>query len=98
MPKALKLAGLTLNDIDLIELNEAFAAQAVAVIRTLEFDPEITNVNGGAIALGHPLGATGAKLTVQIIHEMKRRNSRYGMVTMCIGGGMGAAGIFENLQ
>ncbi|NOX63757.1 MAG: acetyl-CoA C-acyltransferase [Chloroflexi bacterium] len=98
VPKALKLAGLTLNDIDLIELNEAFAAQAVAVIRTLEFDPEITNVNGGAIALGHPLGATGAKLTVQIIHEMKRRNSRYGLVTMCIGGGMGAAGIFENLQ
>ncbi|MCO6451984.1 MAG: acetyl-CoA C-acyltransferase [Caldilineales bacterium] len=98
IPKALKLAGLTLNDIDLIELNEAFAAQAVAVMRTLELDPDITNVNGGAIALGHPLGATGAKLTVQLLAEMKRRGSRYGLVTMCIGGGMGAAGIFENLQ
>ncbi len=98
VPKALKLAGLTLQDIDLIELNEAFAAQGLAVMRALEFDPDITNVNGGAIALGHPLGATGAKLIVQLLNEMKRRNSRYGMVTMCIGGGMGAAGIFENLQ
>jgi acetyl-CoA acyltransferase len=98
VPKALKYAGLTLTDIDLIELNEAFAAQAVAVIRQLEFDLDKTNVNGGAIALGHPLGATGAKLTTQLINEMKRRGSRYGMVTMCIGGGMGAAGIFENLQ
>ena len=96
-PKALKLAGLTLNDIDLIELNEAFAAQSLAVMRALALDPDITNVNGGAIALGHPLGATGAKLTVQLINEMKRRNSRFGMVTMCIGGGMGAAGVFENL-
>lgn len=98
VPKALKLAGLELKDIDLIELNEAFAAQGLAVMRTLGIDPEITNVNGGAIALGHPLGATGAKLTVQLLSEMKRRNSHYGLVTMCIGGGMGAAGIFENLQ
>ncbi|MBI3733267.1 MAG: acetyl-CoA C-acyltransferase [Chloroflexi bacterium] len=98
VPKALKLAGLDLDDIDLIELNEAFAAQALAVIRTLEMDLDKVNVNGGAIALGHPLGATGAKLTVQLLGEMKRRNARYGMVTMCVGGGMGAAGIFENLQ
>jgi acetyl-CoA acyltransferase len=98
IPKALKLAGLTLNDIDLIELNEAFAAQALAVIRTLEMDENKVNVNGGAIALGHPLGCTGAKLTTQLIYEMGRRKSRYGMVTMCIGGGMGAAAIFENLQ
>lgn len=98
IPKALKLAGLGLPDIDVIELNEAFAAQAVAVIRQLEIDEAKVNVNGGAIALGHPLGATGAKLTVQLIHEMKRRKAQYGMVTMCIGGGMGAAGIFENLE
>jgi acetyl-CoA acyltransferase len=98
VPKALKLAGLELKDIDLIELNEAFAAQGLAVMRTLGLNPEITNVNGGAIALGHPLGATGAKLTTQLINEMERRGSRYGMVTMCIGGGMGAAGIFENLN
>jgi acetyl-CoA acyltransferase len=98
IPKALKLAGLSLSDIDLIELNEAFAAQSLAVIRQMEIDPAIANVNGGAIALGHPLGATGAKLTTQLVHEMARRGSRYGMVTMCIGGGMGAAGIFENLQ
>lgn len=98
VPRALKLAGLRLEEIDLIELNEAFAAQAVAVIRQLEMDPDRVNVNGGAIALGHPLGCTGAKLTVEIIHEMKRRNARYGMVTMCIGGGQGAAGIFENLN
>ena len=98
IPKALKLAGLSLKDIGLIELNEAFAAQSLAVIRGLGLDEEITNVNGGAIALGHPLGCTGAKLTTQIIHEMKRRDVQFGMVTMCIGGGMGAAGIFENLQ
>ena len=98
IPKALKYAGLTMNDIDLIELNEAFAAQAVAVIHQTEMDLDKVNVNGGAIALGHPLGATGAKLTTQLLHEMKRRGSRYGMVTMCIGGGMGAAGIFENLN
>ncbi len=98
IPKALKLAGLSLNDIDLIELNEAFAAQSLAVMQTLEIDPEKVNVNGGAIALGHPLGCTGSKLTTQLIYEMGRRNSKYGMVTMCIGGGMGAAAIFENLQ
>src|SRR5262245_12323566 len=98
VPKALKLAGLTLDQIDVIELNEAFAAQAIAVIRSLEMDEEKVNVNGGAIALGHPLGCTGAKLTVQIMNELKRRGGRYGMVTMCIGGGMGAAGIFERLD
>ena len=98
IPKALKLAGLTLNDIDLIELNEAFAAQSLAVLRTLEMDETKVNVNGGAIALGHPLGCTGSKLTTQLIYEMDRRKSKYGMVTMCIGGGMGAAAIFENLQ
>jgi len=98
IPKALKLAGLTLNDIDLIELNEAFAAQSLAVIRSLEIDENKVNVNGGAIALGHPLGCTGSKLTTQLIYEMGRRKSRYGMVTMCIGGGMGAAAVFENLQ
>jgi acetyl-CoA acyltransferase len=98
IPKALKLAGLKLSDIGLIELNEAFAAQAVAVIRELDLNLEKVNVNGGAIALGHPLGCSGAKLTTQLLGEMKRRNVKYGMVTMCIGGGMGAAGIFENLQ
>lgn len=98
IPKALKLAGLKLNDIGLIELNEAFAAQSLAVIRELGINPEITNVNGGAIALGHPLGCTGAKLTTQLVNEMKRRNVQFGMVSMCIGGGMGAAGIFENLN
>lgn len=97
IPKALRLAGLTLSQIDLIELNEAFAAQALAVIRTLGLDPERVNVNGGAIALGHPLGCTGAKLTATILSEMRRRNARYGLVTMCVGGGMGAAGIFERL-
>jgi len=97
VPKLLKRTGMSLDDIDLIELNEAFAAQAVAVIRELGFADDKTNVNGGAIALGHPLGCSGAKLTVQIINEMKRRQSQFGMVTMCIGGGMGAAGIFENL-
>jgi acetyl-CoA acyltransferase len=97
VPKALKLAGLSLEQIDLVELNEAFAAQSLAVIRLLEMDPERVNVNGGAIALGHPLGCTGAKLTTQLIYEMKRRDSHFGLVTMCVGGGMGAAGIFENL-
>jgi acetyl-CoA acyltransferase len=97
VPKLLKRTGMSLDDIDLIELNEAFAAQAVAVMRELGFADDKTNVNGGAIALGHPLGCSGAKLTVQIINEMKRRQSQFGMVTMCIGGGMGAAGIFENL-
>jgi len=95
--KALKLAGLTLDDIDLIELNEAFAAQVLAVLKALPIDPAKLNVNGGAIALGHPLGCTGAKLTATLLHEMKRRNARYGMVTMCVGGGMGAAGIFERM-
>src|SRR5512142_2081684 len=98
VPKALKLAGLSMNHIDLIELNEAFAAQSLAVIRQLELDETKINVNGGAIALGHPLGCTGTKLTTQLIYEMGRRHSRYGMVTMCVGGGMGAAAIFENLQ
>lgn len=98
IPKALKLAGLGLADIGLIELNEAFAAQSLAVIHELGINLDITNVNGGAIALGHPLGCTGAKLTTQLIHEMKRRNVPFGMVAMCIGGGMGAAGIFENLN
>ncbi|MEW6718368.1 MAG: acetyl-CoA C-acyltransferase [Chloroflexota bacterium] len=98
VPKALKLAGMTLKDIGLIELNEAFAAQSVAVIRELGLNPDITNVNGGAIALGHPLGCTGTKLTTQLIYEMKRRDVQFGMVTMCIGGGMGATGIFENVN
>lgn len=98
IPKALKLAGLTLDQIDLIELNEAFAAQSLAVIKLLEMDPARINVNGGAIALGHPLGCTGAKLTATLLQEMRRREARYGMVTMCVGGGMGAAGIFERLD
>ncbi len=98
IPKALKLAGLKLSDIDVIELNEAFAAQALAVIQEGHLDIERVNLNGGAVALGHPLGCTGAKLTATIIREMKRRNARYGMVTMCVGGGMGAAGIFESLS
>jgi acetyl-CoA acyltransferase len=97
IPKALKIAGLTIDDIDLIELNEAFAAQALSVIKVLGLDPAKVNVNGGALALGHPLGCTGAKLTATLLHEMPRRRARYGIVTMCIGGGMGAAGIFENL-
>jgi acetyl-CoA acyltransferase len=97
IPKALKIAGLKLADIDVIELNEAFAAQSLSVIQEGGLDPERVNPNGGAIALGHPLGCTGAKLTATIIRELKRRNARYGMVTMCVGGGMGAAGIFENL-
>ena len=98
IPKALKMAGLKLSDIEVIELNEAFAAQSLAVIQEAKLVPERINVNGGAIALGHPLGCTGAKLTASILRELKRRNGRYGMVTMCVGGGMGAAGIFENLQ
>jgi acetyl-CoA acyltransferase len=98
VPKALKKAGLRLSDIDLVELNEAFASQAVAVIRQLEMDPDIVNVNGGAIAIGHPLGCSGAKLTVNIINELARRNKRYGLITMCIGGGMGAAGIIERVD
>ncbi len=97
VPKALKMAGLKLDDIGLIEFNEAFAAQALAVMRELGFDPEKMNVNGGAIALGHPLGCTGAKLTATLLSEMRRRQVRYGMVTMCVGGGQGAAGIFERL-
>jgi acetyl-CoA acyltransferase len=97
IPKALKLGGLKLSQIDVIELNEAFAAQSLAVIQEAGLDPERVNPNGGAVALGHPLGCTGAKLTATIIREMKRRNAKYGLVTMCVGGGMGAAGIFENL-
>lgn len=98
VPKALAYAGMSLDDIDLIELNEAFAVQALAVIRELGLNEEITNVNGGAIALGHPLGCTGAKLTVQMLHELKRRDKEFGLVTMCIGGGMGAAGIIQRLN
>ncbi|MCW3490423.1 thiolase family protein [Dethiobacter alkaliphilus] len=97
IPKVLAQTGLTKDDLDVIELNEAFAAQALAVVRTLELDPEKVNVNGGAIALGHPLGCTGSKLTVTLLSEMERRNARYGLVSMCIGGGMGAAGIIERL-
>jgi acetyl-CoA acyltransferase len=97
IPKALKLAGLTVSDIDLVELNEAFASQAYYCIHTLGFDPAIVNVNGGAVALGHPLGATGAKLTATLLHEMKRRQSRYGVVSMCVAGGIGAAAVFERL-
>ncbi len=98
IPKVLKMAGLKIDDIDVIELNEAFAAQSLAVIQEGKLDPARINVNGGAIALGHPLGCTGAKLTASILRELKRRNGKYGMVTMCVGGGMGAAGVFENLQ
>jgi len=98
IPKALKLAGLKLSDIDVIELNEAFAAQSLAVIKEGKLDPDRVNPNGGAVALGHPLGCTGAKLTATIIRELKRRNAHYGMVTMCVGGGMGAAGLFENVN
>src|SRR5204862_472493 len=95
--KALKIAGLRLDQMDLVELNEAFAAQALACLRELPIDSDRLNVNGGAIALGHPLGCTGAKLTTTLVYEMKRRQARYGMVTMCVGGGMGAAGIFERM-
>jgi acetyl-CoA acyltransferase len=98
IPKALSQAGLKLQDIELIELNEAFACQALSVIKATELDPDKVNVNGGAVALGHPLGCTGAKLSAQILHEMERRQARYGLVTMCVGGGMGAAGIFQRLD
>lgn len=98
VPKVLQQVGLSLKDIGLIELNEAFASQVLAVIRKLELNEEIINVNGGAIALGHPLGCTGAKLTATLLHEMQRRSIRYGLITMCVGGGMGAAGVFENLM
>jgi acetyl-CoA acyltransferase len=98
IPKALALAGITLNDIGVIELNEAFAAQAIAVIERAGLNPEIVNPNGGAVALGHPLGATGAKLTATALREMQRRKARYGLVTMCIGGGQGAAGVFERMD
>jgi acetyl-CoA acyltransferase len=97
IPKALARAGLKLQDIELIELNEAFATQALAVIKAAELDPDKVNVNGGAVALGHPLGCTGAKLSTQMLHELRRRQARYGIVTMCVGGGMGAAGVFERL-
>jgi len=98
VPKALERAGLSKNDIELVELNEAFASQSLAVVRKLELDPEIVNVNGGAIALGHPLGCTGAKLSVQLFNEMRRRKNKYGVVTMCVGTGQGAAGVFELLN
>jgi acetyl-CoA acyltransferase len=97
IPKVLKMAGLKLEDIDVFELNEAFAAQALSVIKEAGLDPNKVNPNGGAVALGHPLGCTGAKLTATILRELKRRNGKYGIVTMCVGGGMGAAGIFENI-
>lgn len=97
IPKVLKQVGLTLDQIDLFELNEAFASQSLAIIKTLGIDPTKVNPNGGAIAFGHPLGCTGAKLTAALLHEMKRRGLKYGMVTMCIGGGMGAAGVLELL-
>jgi acetyl-CoA acyltransferase len=97
IPKALRQAGLKLENIDLIELNEAFAVQSLAVMRELGLDPSKVNVNGGAIALGHPLGCTGSKLTATLLYELQRRKARYGMVTMCVGGGMGAAGIFEQI-
>jgi acetyl-CoA acyltransferase len=98
VPKALKKTGLKLKDIEQIELNEAFASQSLAVLKELDLNPEIVNVNGGAIALGHPLGCTGAKLSVQLLNEMRRRKQRYGMVTMCVGTGQGAAGIYEFLK
>jgi acetyl-CoA acyltransferase len=98
IPKALALAGLTLDDIGVIELNEAFAAQSLAVIEKAGLNPDIVNPNGGGVALGHPLGATGSKLTATLLREMDRRQVRYGMVTMCVGGGQGAAGIFERLD
>ena len=98
VPRALKQAGMTLSQIDLIELNEAFASQALAVIRKLDFNPDIVNINGGAIALGHPLGCTGTKLTIQITHDMKRLNKKFGIVTACVGGGQGIAGIIENIS
>ena len=98
IPKALDMAGLKMNDLSLVELNEAFASQSVAVIKETGLNPEIVNVNGGAIALGHPLGCTGGKLSVQLINEMRRRKGKYGMVTMCVGTGQGAAGVIELLK
>ncbi len=98
MPKALKLAGLNQNDIDLFEMNEAFAAQSLAVMRHLDFDLDMLNVNGGAIALGHPLGCSGAKLSIQQFHELRRLKKKYGIVTACVGGGQGVAGIYELLN
>ena len=98
VPKALKMAGMTLNDIDLIEMNEAFAAQSIAVMRHLEFDPAKLNINGGAIALGHPLGCSGAKLSVQLFSDLRRTGGKYGIVTACVGGGQGVAGVFELLK
>jgi acetyl-CoA acyltransferase len=98
IPKALKQAGLTMNDLGLVELNEAFASQSLAVLRETGLNPDIVNVNGGAIALGHPLGCTGGKLSVQIINELRRTNQKYGMVTMCVGTGQGAAGVIELLK
>jgi acetyl-CoA acyltransferase len=98
VPKALKQAGLTLDEIDLIELNEAFAAQSLAVMQELDLDPDKVNINGGAIALGHPLGCTGAKLTATLLHSLRMFKAKYGLVTMCVGGGMGAAGIFESIH
>ena len=99
VPKALKLAGMKLSDIDLVELNEAFAAQSIGVMKNMpDLDPSIVNVNGGALALGHPLGCSGTKLTVQVLNELRRRNKKYGMVTACIGGGQGIAGIYELLK
>ena len=98
IPKVLNIVGIRASQLDLIELNEAFAAQALTVMKMLKLDPARVNVNGGAVALGHPLGCTGAKLTATLLYELKRRGGRYGMVTMCVGGGMGAAGIFERLE
>ena len=98
IPKVLKQAGMTMTQIDLLELNEAFAAQALAVIRKLDLNPEIININGGAIALGHPLGCTGCKLTIQLLQDMKRLNKKYGMVSACVGGGQGIAGIIEYIE
>jgi len=98
IPRALKQVGMKISDIDLIELNEAFASQSLAVIREVGLDPEKVNINGGAIALGHPLGCTGAKLTIQNLHDLNRLGKKYGMITACVGGGQGIAGIIENLQ
>ncbi len=98
VPKALQQAAMKLSQIDLVELNEAFASQSIAVINKLELDPSIVNINGGAIALGHPLGCTGSKLTIQIINDMKRLNKKYGIVTACVGGGQGIAGVIENIN
>jgi len=98
VPKALKQAGLGLRDIDLIELNEAFAAQGLAVMKSLDINPGIVNVNGGAVALGHPLGCTGAKLSIQLFNELRRQNKKYGLVTACVGGGQGVAGVYELLK